>query len=151
MKRSRVTDHEGYVAAPGGTGSRARHPTLRLQRPPESETDDRALRNDAYETVERPVRGDTDYLVPVTGGQRVYAIPTGEQDVYAAPGHGDSAIVTNPTFRGGDQPQQPGRMIKQKLASDRWWRMLNMFVSVVAIAIAVVALMRKPDAPAAAE
>ena len=40
--------------------------------------------------------------------------------------------------------------MKQKQATNRW-RMLNMFLSVVAIAIAVVALMRKPDTPAAAE
>ena len=162
MERSRVTDHDGYVVTPGsqGAGSRARHPTLRLQRPDrrESETDDRALRNDAYETVERPVRDDGDHLVPVTGGQRVYATP---EDSLPSPG--DSAVVTNPTFQsnagGGDSSRSRERaasmsarlsQIKQKQATDRW-RMLNTFLSVVAIAIAVVALMRKPDTPAAAE
>ena len=61
---------------------------------------------------------------------------------------GDSAVVTNPTFCGRDQPQ---RMMKHKPAPDRRWRMLNTFLSIVAIAIAVVAMLRNPDTPAAAE
>ena len=170
MERSRVTDHDGYVVTPGsqGAGSRARHPTLRLQPSPDAETDDGAWRGptDAYETVERPVRagsnqrGNADYLVPVTGGQRVYATVTAEDSL---PGPLDSAVVSNPTFRsdagGGDgtrSREQAASMsarlsrMKQKQATDRW-RMLNTLLSVVAIAIAVVAMLQKTDTPAAPE
>ena len=121
----------------------------------------RPLHTDTDEAVERPVRrGDADDLVPVTGGQRVYATLTGGQDVYAVPGLW-SAVVTNPTcdttFRGdlagGDQArqpqQQPDRMMKQ--APERRWRMLNTLLSGVGIALAVVAMLRGTDTSAAPE
>lgn len=177
MEASRATDSDGYVVGPGprgaSDGSRVRHQTLRLQRPTESETDYSEY-GDAgatpvtqaaamypmpggYETVERPARGGGipreagGYLVPVTDGEQVYT----------APGPGDSVVVTNPTFRGdvggGDSSRSRERaasmaarldLIKQRQASDRW-RMINTCLSVVAIVLATVAIVRETDTTAA--
>ena len=59
MGRSRLADHDGYVGHPGS--SRCRNSevelgvrTLRLQPPPESETDDRALRGHPARAILRP-------------------------------------------------------------------------------------------------
>ena len=114
MEASRATDSDGYVVGPGPRealdGSRVRRQTLRVQRPTDSETDYSEYGDvgatpatqatgmyqmpGEYQTVERPARdGGTPheaegYLVPVTDGEQVYT----------APGPGDTAVVTNPTF-----------------------------------------------------